>query len=270
MFQLKHTLQKTLTGIVLGMLFSARAYGAHPLVTDDSGTQGKGKFQIEINGEYDTDSRNNAGISTVETVGEAAAAITYGITDNIDIVAGMPYLWHNVTDSGITTTHETGNGDMSVELKWKFFDNENSGMSLALKPGFTVPTGSQKKGFGNGAMSGWVMLIATRKGRLGSLHGNLCYCREGYGAQGGNAASATDIFHASMAGELNVSGSLRAVADIGIDANVDKASDTHSAFLLGGLIYSVTENCDLDFGIKCGLDNAFPDHAFLGGLTARF
>jgi hypothetical protein len=32
------------------MLVHTIAWGAHPLITDDAGTQGKGKFQVEING----------------------------------------------------------------------------------------------------------------------------------------------------------------------------------------------------------------------------
>jgi hypothetical protein len=37
------------------LLFHTVAWGAHPLITDDAGTQGKGKFQIEVNGQYDSD-----------------------------------------------------------------------------------------------------------------------------------------------------------------------------------------------------------------------
>jgi hypothetical protein len=29
------------------------SWAAHPLITDDAGTQGKGKFQLELNGQYD-------------------------------------------------------------------------------------------------------------------------------------------------------------------------------------------------------------------------
>ena len=32
------------------MLVPAVAWGAHPLITDDTGTQGKGKFQVEEKG----------------------------------------------------------------------------------------------------------------------------------------------------------------------------------------------------------------------------
>ncbi|MEW6419982.1 MAG: hypothetical protein AB1480_18015 [Nitrospirota bacterium] len=36
-------------------------------------------------------------------------------------------------------------------------------------------------------------------------------------------------------------------------ATEDGISDTHPAFVLGGIIYSISENLDMDFGIKGGL-----------------
>ena len=37
--------------LVLSLFFAAHAFAAYPLDTDDAGTQGKGKFQIEVNGQ---------------------------------------------------------------------------------------------------------------------------------------------------------------------------------------------------------------------------
>ncbi len=56
--------------------FSTIAYAAHPLITDDTGTQGKGKFQIEINSEFSTDTKNGNGISIKETGSTIAAALS--------------------------------------------------------------------------------------------------------------------------------------------------------------------------------------------------
>jgi hypothetical protein len=37
------------------LLIASPSWAAHPLITDDTGTQGKGKFQLELNGQYDWD-----------------------------------------------------------------------------------------------------------------------------------------------------------------------------------------------------------------------
>jgi hypothetical protein len=46
--------------------------------------------------------------------------------------------------------------------------------------------------------------------------------------------------------------------------------DKHPAFILGGVIYSITESLDIDFGIKAGLNDVETDYAFLAGLAFRF
>jgi hypothetical protein len=57
------------------------AHAAHPLITDDTGTAGKGKFEIEIGAEYGHDDSDGVTESTTEVV----PVFVYGITDAIDI-----------------------------------------------------------------------------------------------------------------------------------------------------------------------------------------
>jgi hypothetical protein len=257
---------KKITGLAVALLISGNAYATHPLITDDTGTQGTGKFQIELNGELSND-RNS---SFSQTSGRTAAMLSFGINDTIDLIIGLPYQWYTLKNSGITVADNNGIGDMSVEMKLQFLHSEDSGLSFALKPGVSMPTGSEDNGFGNGAVSGWLMLIATHEGRLGKVHCNLGYSHNEYGTEATRTISRNNIWHASAAGELNMTQSLRAVADIGIETNSDKTSDSHPAFLIGGVIYGVSKSMDLDIGLKRGLNNASTDNAFLGGVTARF
>jgi hypothetical protein len=69
---------------------------------------------------------------------------------------------------------------------------------------------------------------------------------------------------AEVAKDLNV------VANLGMERNPDKTSNTDPVFLLGGLIYSITENLDVDFGIKAGLTKPETDISYLAGITWRF
>jgi hypothetical protein len=251
------------------MIISSGAYAAHPLITDDTGTQGTGKFQLEITSEFSSNEENDGGPTIKETGGEIAAALSYGISENIDLVVGMPYQWYTVKESGLKVAEESGGGDMSVELKWRFLDTGEEGTSLALKPGISIPAGSEEKGFGSGAVSCGVMLIATHTGKLGALHANLGYSRVGYGTEENDEASRKDIWHASLAGELNMTETLRAVADIGMETNGELVSDIHPAYLIGGLIYSINDDMEIDFGVKCGLNDAETGTTFLAGYTAR-
>jgi len=41
--------------VLIITLTNTAAFAAHPLITDDTGTQGKGKFQLEVNSELNYD-----------------------------------------------------------------------------------------------------------------------------------------------------------------------------------------------------------------------
>ncbi len=255
------------TLITAGMLFCAAPLdAAHPLITDDTGTQGTGRFQLEINGELDDDEEG----AFEETAGEVAAVLSYGVAENVDLVLGLPYLWYTVKENGATLADEDGAGDLSFEVKWRFFEYEERGLSVALKPSLTFPTGDEKKGLGNGEVSAGSTLIVSKEGVLGRLHLNLAYTRNEYGLEEDELFLHNDIWHASFAGELNVTGEMVAVGNIGVETNPAKGADDHPAFLLGGLVYSVTDDFDLDAGVKWGLNDAETDTAFLAGMAVRF
>jgi hypothetical protein len=63
---------------------------------------------------------------------------------------------------------------------------------------------------------------------------------------------------------------LTLVGNIGIEQNTDRNVNTHPAFILGGLIYSISEKVDIDFGIKAGLNEPETDYAVLAGIAWRF
>lgn len=121
-------------------IFSLPAYAAHPLITDDTGTQGKGKFQIEVNAEHANDNGNT------ETA--LGATLSAGVLDNVDIVIGAPYVFLSEKDDTGHRSYEDGISDLSLALKWRLYENE--GLSFALKPGVTLATGDVDKGLGDG------------------------------------------------------------------------------------------------------------------------
>jgi len=251
-------------GIVfLWPLWSVLAFAAHPLITDDTGTQGKGKFLLEVNSEFSYDKERAEGVTTKEKGGEVASLLSYGIRENIDIVLGIPFQWTKTKEDGETISDVDGISDMSLEVKWRFY--EKDGFSFALKPGITLPTGNEKKGLGTGKVTYDMFFITTKEMKPWAFHLNLGYIRNE-----NKVDERKDIWHASIAGELEVIKDLKAVANIGIERNPDRTSNTHPAFILGGLIYSVSENFDIDFGIKRGLNKPETDYAILVGIAFRF
>lgn len=267
---MKPVFSRSLSIALLGMFCTTATFAAMPLNTDDTGTQGQGKFQVELGGAYSRNTENEGGLTVKETGWELSSALSYGLSDNIDLVAGVPWGWAKVKVDDVTDFDDNGIGDMSLQLKWRFFETGDKRTSLALKPGLSIPTGDDEKGFGTGRVCEEVTLIATHATESGALHFNLGYRHHDYSIEEVRELSRKDIWRASMAGELNIADKLRAVADLGIETNEERDADANPVYLLGGLIYGVSDKMDLDIGIRGGLNDAESDTAVLAGMTKRF
>jgi hypothetical protein len=234
------------------------SYAAHPLITDDTGTQGKEKFQLELNSEFSHEDEDGA----TEDAFEFASVLSYGIADTIDIVLGVPYQHIRLKESGQNDS-ENGLSDISLELKWRFY--EKDGLSLALKPGMTLPTGDDDKGLGSGKATYSAFFITTKEVEHWAFHLNLGYIRNE-----NKSDERKDLWHASVAAGYGITEKLTLVGNIGLERNVDRNVNTNPAFILGGLIYSISENLDIDFGVKGGLNKPEADYSVLAGLAWRF
>lgn len=239
-------------------VFSATDSSAGILITDDAGTMGKGKSELDLIGEYghDKDARITSNAS------DFTATLTYGVIDPVDIVLSVPYQFWSLEDP---ESKEQGNGisDVGVEVKWRFYEKE--GLSLALKPGFTIPTGDEKKGLGTGRVTAYLYFIASKEIGPWAIHMNLGYTRSE-----NNVDQRKNIWHASVASTFEVVKRLTLDVDIGLESNTDRSSDTPPAYILGGLTYSVSESFDICLGIKGGLTKPEKDIAVRGGITWRF
>jgi hypothetical protein len=165
-------------GFLTMITTAGAAFAAHPLITDDTSTQGKGKMQFEFIGEYgiEKEEGDTEKILEVPTV----PFMSYGITDAIDLVLGLPYALVKVEDAG-TTAAVRGCTDMSIELKASVY--EKGGLSFAVKPGISLPTGDEKKGLGNGKSSYSAYFITTKEVEPWAFHINVGYISNEYKLQ---------------------------------------------------------------------------------------
>lgn len=246
---------------------AAPAFAAHPLITDDTGTQGKGKSQIELSSQWsvdkETDDSSGTEVTTRTREAELKFQYAYGVAETADLILGVPYQWKKTETDDVTNSDVNGAADLSLEVKWRFY--EKDGLSFAVKPGVTLPAGDKDKGLGTGRATGTFFFIVTKDWAAWTAHANL-----GYKRYENKLDQREDIWHASVAGEWKVWKDLRIVANIGAERNPDPASQTNPAFALGGFIYSVSKSIDLDAAFKRGLNRTEKDDAFLCGLTFRF
>ena len=248
--------QVTMLAVVL--LWAGAAFAAHPLITDDAGTQGRGKAQLEINAEYGQD--RAAGVNARSN--QIAAAFSYGISTPLDMIIGVPYQRVRTTENGEGAS-ESGVSDASLELKWRFYDRD--GLSFALKPGISLPAGDNEKGLGVGRATYHFFGVASKELKAWAFHLNFGLLRNE-----NKNDERKNLWHASLAATVEVVKDLKIVGNIGLERNTDRNENIDPAFILGGLIYSISESFDIDFGIKGGLNKPETDFSILAGIAYRF
>lgn len=259
------SIKKILAVLVTTGIFMAPAlsFAARPLVTDDAGTVGKGKIQIELGTESSTRKITRDDIEIKETGTELSGTLTYGLTESLDMVIGLPYSWNRIREDDNTVSNANGFSDISLEAKWRFFEKNDYG--FAFKPCITLPSGNEEKGFGTGRPIYGLLFIATKKMGVLSFHYNAGYIRKE-----NKIDQRYDIWKTSFASTYEVIQGLNLVGDIGIECNCDSQIQTEPAFGLFGINYAVGKHLTIDAGFKFGLNKQQVDNSIIAGITFVF
>lgn len=238
---------------LLAVSFSAQA--AHPLLTDDAGTQGAGRWQFELNTDH-TRTREGG-----ESAWERAvnAALTRGVTDTLDIAVGAP--WLQVSEPGEDRVR--GIGDTTLQAKWRFYENDD-GWSLGLRPAVILPTGSASRGLGNGRVSASVALISTLE------RGDWTWlANAGYTWNNNRVGDRRQLWAVSTAVLYAVTPQWSLALDTGISRSADQGV-SHDKYGLIGAIYHASEDVDLDLGWRRSLGSGPVAHTLGVGLAIRW
>jgi len=250
---------KHLLGFVLpvALLFaSGSARAAHPLITEDTGTQGTGKTQVELTSEFGRE-RDGAHVDTTEVV----VVLTRGVTDTLDLALTLPWQRVRERDNGASTTAR-GVGDTEIFAKWRFY--EQGDLSFALKPALVLATGDESRGLGAGRTGAALAFISSLQPAPWGFH-----FQAGWRLNKNKLEERDGLWHASAAVTRDI-GPWKLLADIGIERNADPAASRDPVFALAGFIYAVREGLDVDFGYKFGLNDPETDRTIQAGVTWRF
>lgn len=229
------------------------AMAMHPLISEDTGFLGKGGRQVEAGFEYAQASDGGDAYSRA-----LALELSYGLTAKVDLLFTVP--WSGWTSGGVS---ENGLGDLALEAK--FLLAEKAGWTLALKPGLSLAAGDEEKGLSAGKSAFWTHAIAGRTAGAWQF-----YFNAGYFLNKNDGGEKEDILKGSAAAVLEVAPKTLVSADLTTETSADPASLKHPLASVFGLIWSPSENLDLDAGVKFGLNDAAEDLGFLAGLTFRF
>lgn len=244
-----------------GMLFLVLAglplaeLAAHPLVSGDTGTQGAGKTQIELNTDHGVYEQNNFR-THVDLVN---LTITRGLLDNLDVAINLPHV--RVKPDGLPSV--SGIGDITLLSKWRAY--EADGLSLGLSPILNLPTGDDGKGLGNGKTSAALHGLMTYSSGPWTVIGDVGATRNS------NVLGArTSLWNASVATLYVVNDTLKLLLDTGVSRNADSNMNTNPAFALIGAVWTLNPSVDLDLGYKHGLNHAEVKHSIGIGITLHF
>ncbi len=248
------------------VVFTGNVHAGRPLITDDAGTQGKGKYLVEMGYDYSLDDEDDLNV----TKKAPGVELDYGITANTDLTLSSAYQKFRI-DNARETMFPDGITDTLLELKWRFYEDKR-GLGLAVKPGFLIPTGDSSKGIGSGdyrlgagKVRPRLYFVGTQELDPFAFHLNLGYMRNE-----NTYDSQVNIWHASFAGELRITRRLRIACNVGIDTNPDKETVTDPVFILGGIAYRLTNNLEISFGIRQGVNSPGYDMTYSSGVSIRF
>lgn len=237
---------------------SPLAGAAHPLLTEDTGTQGRGGFQLELT--LDRSRDRPAGAEVREQV--ATAVLSYGVREDVDLQFSLPRAWQHTLDAGGRHAAR-GALDASLDIKWRFF--ERDALSFGLKPGLTLPTGDKDRGFGTGRITWGALLILSYEPGPWAFHAHAGYRRHD------NALDQrTALRHLSGAVTYKAAERLKLVADLSADDSPDRHDGSSLRYRIFGLIYSPTPVLDFDAGLKLGQGRGATDRAAQFGATWRW
>lgn len=243
---------------LLLLLAPAGARAAHPLITEDTATQGAGHLQLELTNEHTTTRAAGVRRYTVLT----STILGYGVTDTTDVLVSLPYLRLGASAAD-GTPGVNGWADAGLDLKWRFY--QSGPLSLAVKPGLTFPTGDDTRGLGVGERSWSAYLVTSYDARPWTAHLHF-----GHLHHNNTLNERTDIWHASAAVVRQQGEKLKLILDGGVDTNTDRNSDYSPVFVLVGAIWSPRPDFDIDAGFRDQHGDGATGHTWLAGLTARW
>jgi Putative MetA-pathway of phenol degradation len=239
--------------LVLGLPIPVDA--AHPLIAEDTATQGSGKFELEIGNSWTRDGPDRSF--------ELGPQLSYGVLPHLDLILRPTWLDQRSIIDG-DAIHARGAGDTAMDVKWRFFQRDK--LSLAVRAGINAPTGDADRGLGSGKPTYHGLLVSSIDLAPLAVHANV-----GYARNRSDPMERRDLYHVCATALWTVNDSWRVLlAELATDTNVDITRTEWASVARIGAIYTILKGLDIDFGYQGRLNRAAPSQVLLVGVTARW
>lgn len=227
------------------------AFAAHPLQTEDTGTQGTGNVEIE-NGLQ----RARAGGAATFTY---QPQVSVGLATTVDAIVQPAWVSQHDPAAG----SRSGLGDTNLDVKWRFWGADP--WSLGVRAGLEAPTAQQGLGLPHGRFAEHALAVFTWDGAPATVHANLGLTH-GPAVAGARAT----LGHVSAALMRTIDERLILTVDGELDQDPDRRRHAWPGAVLAGVIWTARPGLDLDVGYQVSTHAAPAVREWLAGLTYRF
>lgn len=231
-------MRRTCEAFLFAIAAAGIAQAAPPLITEDTGTQGKGVSQLEFTVEMPRDNRNGTSYDGFE----ASAVLNYGLAENVDLQFVFPYLRVTEESGGVRTVTE-GMLDARINVKWRFFERDT--LSLALMPGVLIPTG--KEGLSTERINPGVLLVGSYEPHPFAVHADV-----GYRYLNNVLGLREDLYHASVSLHYTLRDALKLVGDESWENTLDPGPTGTVRYTTLGAIWYFSGRAGIGCGVKLG------------------
>lgn len=232
-------------------LAAPAAFAAHPLQTEDTGTQGAGNVEIE----------NGFASARLDatTLTTWQPQVSVGLAPTLDAIVQPSVAWrHAAGQQGAS-----GAGDTNLDGKWRFWGSDP--WSMALRAGVLAPTSQRGLGLPRGQWAGHALLVATWDHAPTTVHANVGVTRLPRAA-----ATRETVGHLSAALMQSVDERLILTMDSEFDQDPDPQRRAWPGSVLAGAIWTARPGLDLDVGYQRSVDARPLIRQWMAGLTYRF
>jgi hypothetical protein len=226
-----------------------------PLVSDDTGTQGLGKHQLES-----TFSRSRVS-GEPRRNSEIAAVYAYGLKSDMDIFFGV---------SHAHIQKFRGWGNPLVGVKWRVLESSDQLTSLAITPELRLPVSlrSEAEGLGTGKPSGYLNVVISHALPEASFHLNLGWGRDRYISSA--IAPHEKSQRASLASVFELGPQWRLALEAGQERKRAAQDSISTRFVGGGLILSLKDDLEVSMGLHRILSGPEKASTSTIGLAMRY
>lgn len=224
----------------------------------------RGHLALEI-GAVDWTMSRQAGVRQ-DRFGAAETLVRYGVSDSLEVQLGWQgagYVRERAI--GRPASHRAGIGDITVAIRRNLRNPDGAGLSVALMPFVTLPTGRSPIG-ATGWTAGMIVPISYELSHTIQL---------AFTAEADNAAdeqgSGHHLAYGGIAGlGASLGEDLSATIELAMERD-EEPGEAATALLSGvALAWTVGEAVQLDGGANIGLNAGSPDLELYIGVAKRF